>query len=490
MTPTSDTQPLSVAIIGSGFGGLGMAQALRRAGIDNFVMLEKAKALGGTWRENTYPGAGCDVPSHLYSFSFEPHFPWARRYARQSQILEYLNHCADKYDLRRHIRFGCEVTAADFDEEKGLWRIQLASGESLSARVLVSAVGQLSRPAIPSIPGSESFTGTRFHSANWDHDHELDGKTVAVVGTGASAVQFVPEIAKRVKRLHVFQRSPGWTLPKVDTAFSPTELSLLRSMPVIHDLDRARIFGITELLGYATQGHPWAERLVTLLAKRQLRRQVPDPALRKRLTPDYPLGCKRVLLSNEWLPTLASPHVEVVTERIDALTPTGIRTADGTERAVDTIIYGTGFTANEFLAPMRITGAGGRSLHERWTTGAEAYLGMSVSGFPNLYVLYGPNTNLASGSIIYMLECQQRYIARMVGKLLTQGWRHVGVREEAQAAFVREVAERTQQTTISGNCQSWYKTADGRNTNNWIGLQREYAERTANPRLDDYLITA
>ncbi|TAJ53242.1 MAG: NAD(P)/FAD-dependent oxidoreductase [Nevskiaceae bacterium] len=484
---TAETSSAStVAIIGTGFGGLGMAWHLKQAGIDSLVIFEKADDVGGTWRENRYPGSGCDVPSHLYSFSFESHYPWAWRYARQPEILDYLRHCSRKFDLQRHIRFRTEVEGADFDAARGVWRIRLAGGGVHEARFLVSAVGQLHRPAYPRIPGGDQFAGKAFHSAHWDHDYDLKGKTVAVIGTGASAVQFVPEIAKEVQQLYLYQRTPGWTIPKVERPISPFMRGLLNRLPVIEKLDRLRIYGITELLAYAYMGHRWLERLVTGLAKFQLWRQVRDPALRRRLTPDFPVGCKRILLSNDWYPALTRPNVEVVSEAVQALEPKGVRSADGKLREVDAVIYGTGFAATEFLAPMQIRGLDGRELREQWRGGAEAYLGISVSGFPNLFLLYGPNTNVGSGSIVYMLECQQRYVSQLIAAQRASGWRYADLRADAQAEYVAEVQRRSAESTFEGSCQSWYKTAEGRNTNNWIGLMREYRRRTAKPDLARY----
>ncbi|HSW12533.1 MAG TPA: NAD(P)/FAD-dependent oxidoreductase [Solimonas sp.] len=480
--------PLQVAVIGAGFGGLGLGYYLKQAGIEDFVILEKADEVGGTWRENTYPGSGCDIPSHLYSYSFEPHYPWAYRYGKQSEILDYQRHVARKHDIQRHIRFGCEVSSAAFDEASGLWTVTLGNGEQIQARQVVSAVGQLHRPAYPKVKGLERFKGKAFHSARWDHSFDLKGKTVAVIGTGASAVQFVPEVAKLVEKLHVFQRSPGWFVPKFEKAFGPFTQWLLKTFPVIHDLDRWRIFFVAETLAYAYNGHKWVEKLVTALAKTHLWIQVRDPVLRKKLTPDFPVGCKRILLSNDWLPTMARPNVEVVDTAIREVTEDSVITADGSVRKVDALIYGTGFTATDFLAPMAVRGLGGQDLHASWSQGAEAYLGMSVSGFPNFFMLYGPNTNVGSGSIIHMLECQQRYIVQMAQALRSQGWRYAELRASAQAAYRDEIQTRSAATTYSGNCQSWYKTAEGRNTNNWVGSMLEFARRTRQPDFTAYRI--
>ncbi|NKI18707.1 NAD(P)/FAD-dependent oxidoreductase [Spongiibacter sp. KMU-166] len=479
-------KPFKVAIIGTGFGGLGMGYYLKKAGIDSFVILEKESDVGGVWRENTYPGAGCDVPSHLYSWSFEPHYPWQYRYAKHYEIKEYMRHTVRKYGLASHIRFGTEVTAADFDEARALWVITTAGGEKIEADVLISAVGQLHRPSIPNIPGRDTFKGVSFHSANWNHDFDMTDKNVAVIGTGASAVQFVPEIAKRVKKLDVFQRSPGWVGPKFEKAFSSLERWLLDRIPFLHDMDRLRIFLVSESLGYAYRGHRWAEKLLTWMSKAQLRIQVKDPVLRKRLTPDYPIGCKRLLLTTDWLRALVRPNVNVISEGVQEITEDGVRSADGRLHKVDAIVYGTGFLATEFLAPMRVSGLGGELLHERWAKGANAYLGMAVSGFPNFFTLYGPNSNLGSGSIIYMLERQQRYITQLLVDRREKSWDYLDVKSDCHEDFVEEIRERSEQSTFEGDCQSWYKTAEGVNTNNWVGSMFEYHRRTAKPEFAHY----
>jgi cation diffusion facilitator CzcD-associated flavoprotein CzcO len=467
-----------VAIIGSGFGGIGMAYHLKQAGIDAFTIFEKSDEIGGVWRDNTYPGAGCDVPSQLYSFSFESHHPWAWRYGKQAEILDYLRHCVRKFGIASHIQFRREVVQADFNTQRGIWRLKFADGGVHEAEMLISAVGQLHRPALPKIEGQQRFAGTQFHSARWDHGFDPRGKTVAVIGSGASAVQFVPEIARQVRQLYLFQRSPGWVAPKFERPISPFMRRLFDRLPWVYDLDRLRIFLITEALAYAYNGHAWAERLMRLLAQVQLRIQVRDPALRRKLTPDFPIGCKRILLTTQWLPALIRPNVEVVGEAIAEITETAVRNTDGCIREVDAIIYATGFAATEFLAPMRITGIDGRLLSEHWRNGADAYLGMAVAGFPNFFLLYGPNTNVGSGSIVFMLECQQRYIVKLLRERAALGWHCAEVTAAAQADYRREIEQRSSLTTFAGDCQSWYKTADGRNTNNWIGSMMEYRRRT------------
>jgi cation diffusion facilitator CzcD-associated flavoprotein CzcO len=482
----------SVAIIGSGFAGLAMAWHLKRAGIDSFVIFEKGHDLGGVWRENTYPGAACDIPSHLYSFSFEPHYPWSCRYGKQSEILAYMRHVAAKYDLLRHVRFGQEVAGAEYNEARGLWTLRLGNGSVHQAEVLVSGVGQLHRPAYPDIPGMERFAGCAFHSARWNHRYDFFGKRVAVIGTGASAVQFVPEIAKQAQQLYLFQRSPGWCIPKFDRRFSTLERWLLERVPTVYDLDRWRIFWIVEFLASSmvTRGPlRWlADTVLRTLAKVLLRLQVRDPALRRKLTPDFPIGCKRTLLSNDWLPALARPNTEVVTGVISEVAAGGVRTADGRLYEVDAIVYGTGFAAGQFLAPMELKGRQGQSLRERWRSGADAYLGTGVAGFPNFFMLYGPNTNLGAGSIIYMLEVQARYITQCVQLLRQRALRSIEVRAETQQAFNQELQGRNKRTTYESGCHSWYIGPDGRNTNNWVGYMSEYRRRLQQVRLEDYLL--
>ncbi len=479
----------TIAIIGAGFAGLGMGYYLKKAGINSFTIFEKAADLGGVWRENTYPGAACDVPSHLYSFSFEPHYPWSRAYGPQRDILNYQHLVAKKYRLKQHIRFQREVLGAEFDEARGVWKIWFTDGQMLEAQVLISAVGQLHRPAFPPIPGIERFKGPAFHSAQWDHTAEFVGKAVASIGTGPSAIQYVPEVAQQTDQLYVFQRSPAWCLPKLDREYTRVEKWLLAHWPWTHTLDRLRIFWYAEFLASAIQRNSMIQRvskwIIEKVATLLLHWQVKDPELRRKLTPDFPVGCKRLLFSNDWFRTLAQPNVELVTEPITEVTETGIVTADGRVRQVDAIIYGTGFTATEFLAPMNFKGLDGALLRERWKDGAQAYLGMAVSGFPNFFVLYGPNTNLGIGTIIFMLERQQRYITKCVELLRDRGLRYIDVRSEVEGAFKKELDERSSQLVYVGGCNSWYLT-NGRNTNNWVGYMTEYGRRLREPSLEAY----
>ena len=383
--------PHRVVVIGAGFGGIGMAIALKRAGIDDFLVLDRADDLGGIWRDNSYPGLTCDIPSQLYSFSFRP-WHWSRRFPARQEVLAYLHGLVAEHDLGPHFRFGRGVVAAEFDADSATWRLTLEDGASLQAKAVVCAVGQLGRPSLPDIAGRDEFAGPWWHSGRWNHEAELAGRRVAVVGTGASAIQFVPEIAKVAGHVDVYQRSAPYVLPKADRPYRDAELAAFDRLPLVRKADRLRIFLYGELL---TSGFVLSPKLLTgpmLLWRRQLRRQIADPRLRAKCVPDYVMGCKRVVFSNDWYPALVRPDVELVTDRIERIVPEGVVTADGTTRAADVIIYGTGFDAVSFLSPIRVTGLDGAELREAWRDGAQAYLGITVSGFPNFFMLYGPNT--------------------------------------------------------------------------------------------------
>lgn len=479
-----------VAIIGAGFGGLGMAINLKKAGRDSLVLLEKAEDVGGCWRENSYPGAACDVPSHLYSYSFERKPDWSRRFAPQAEIFDYLRHCARKYDLYRHIRFGTEVAGARFDDAAGLWRIDTTRGDTLSARYLITATGQLNRPSIPRLPGIDSFQGPAFHSAQWRHDLDLTGKRVAVIGTGASAIQFVPAIAPHVARLTLFQRSAPYVIPKADRPYTRLEKALIARSPLLQKLSRGGIYSLyeTRVLGFTA-----LQQVMTLYARKAqalMHKHIKDPALRRTLTPDYPIGCKRVLISNDYYPALARDNVQVVDTRIDNITPTGVRTRDGVEHPADVLIYGTGFQATEFLSPMQITGRNGLSLNQAWRDGAEAYLGITVHGFPNLFMLYGPNTNLGHSSIVYMLESQIHYVMDSLKTMDERNARSLEVHEISQDVFNLALQEQIRSTVWDKGCTSWYKTDSGKNTNNWPGFTFRYRQLTRRINPDDYHFTA
>ncbi len=475
-----------VIIIGAGFGGLGLAIQLQKAGVHDFVILEKADEVGGVWRENCYPGAACDVPSHLYSFSFAPATDWSRRFAPQPEIFAYLRRITDEHGLRAHLRLGTEVAAADFDDAAGEWRVTTATGEELRARVLVAACGQLSRPQLPRIAGRERFAGVQFHSARWRHDVDLAGRRVAVIGTGASAIQFVPEIAPRVGRLELFQRSAAYVIPKPDRAYPAWQRALYRDLPALALASRARTYVANESRGLALFLFPSLLKLYERLFRRHLERAIADPELRRKLTPDYPLGCKRILISNDYYPALARPNVDVVTDPIREIDERGVVTADGRRWPVDVIVYGTGFAASEFLAPMRVRGRDGRDLNEAWAAGAEAYLGMSVSGFPNLFVLYGPNTNLGHNSILFMLEGQFAYVLQGLAALERRNLRWLDVRADVQRRFNDALQDQLERSVWASGCTSWYQTADGRQTNNWPGFTFTYRRLVRTLDLDDY----
>ena len=471
-----------IAIIGSGFGGIGLAIRLKKAGIDDFTIYERNHEIGGVWRDNTYPGAACDVPSRMYSYSFEADYPWSDRYGGQPEILAYLRHCVEKYGIGPHIRFGREIREAMFDETVSLWHLETAEGAVIDARICVSAVGLFNQIRMPDIPGMELFEGPQFHSARWDHECDLDGRTVAVIGTGASAIQFVPAIAPRAGRLLVYQRSPQYVMPR-DGRPVEQRGGVLKTLT--HRLDRFNIYREAEIRTRRRASPKMtAEGQAAFLSR--LEREVPDPDLRRKLTPSYPLGCKRVLQSNDWYPALQRPNVELIDEAVTEISADGVHTGDGTIRQADVIVYGTGFTPTRFLTPMQVTGLCGADLNAAWRDGAEAYLGMTVSGFPNFFMMYGPNTNIA-GSIVFMLESQARYIVSAVRCLRRGGARRMTVREDVQRRFNERVQERLGRTVlVADTCHSYFQDPSGKVTTQWPGFMLEYRHRTRRLRRADY----
>lgn len=480
------SNPYRIVIIGSGFGGIAMAIALKRAGFGEFSIIERSGDIGGVWRDNGYPGAACDVPSRLYCYSFEQDYDWSAAFAPQAEIYEYLRRCADKYGVRPHVRFNTEIAGAVFDERAGNWSLTTTAGETIEADVVISAMGLFNRPKLPDIPGREAFAGVQFHSSRWNHDYALDGKSVAVIGTGASAIQFVPEIAKIVGRLAVFQRTPHYIMPKEQRGTAPAERSRFQRSALGRALERFRIFYNMEKGTRRRSSLAMTEAAERVFLK-GLERQVPDPALRAKLTPDYHLGCKRVLRSDDWYPALQRPNVELVTTPIERIDATGITTADGNHRDFDAIIHGTGFTPTDFLSPVKLTGLNGLTLDDAWRDGAEAYLGVTVSGFPNFFIMYGPNTNL-SGSIVFMLESESRYIVRCLRAMRRRGARYMAVDGAAQRRHNAEIQSRIAQTVImDDNCHSYFRTETGKVTTQWPGYLTEYRLRTSRVHAGDYV---
>jgi cation diffusion facilitator CzcD-associated flavoprotein CzcO len=480
-----------LAIIGAGHSGICMGMVLKRAGIDDFVILEKAATLGGTWRDNTYPGASCDAPSFLYSFSFAQKTDWSRRFAWQPELLGYAAECAVNAGLLPHCRFDAEVTAARFDEARNLWRVELAGGDTIEAEFLVTGVGQLHRPSIPDLPGRGDFAGPQFHSARWDHSVELTGKRVAVIGNAASAVQFVPQIAPFAERLTVFQRSANWLLPRKDRLYSPRLHRLMGRWPWLaklrHDWQWF-FFGevmLTPLMKRVRIAQ-WAARRRSLM---HLRRQVRDPGLRAKLVPDYPIGARRVLFNDDYYPALGRRNVRLVTDPIERIEATGVRTRDGELHQADLIVYATGFKATEFLATVQVTGLAGRALSDEWSRGAHAYLGVTVSGFPNFFMLYGPNTNLGHNSILVMIEAQAGYIVQAVERMRAEGARRLDVRREVMDEYNRRLAHDLGKSVWADAKSSWYKLADGTITNNWPHGTIRYRRLLRTVNFDDYEVT-
>ncbi|MEV6739391.1 NAD(P)/FAD-dependent oxidoreductase [Streptomyces sp. NPDC051104] len=483
----AEHEHVRVAVIGTGFGGLGAAVRLRREGITDFVVLERSDAVGGAWRDNTYPGCACDVPSHLYSFSFAPYPDWPRTFSGQEHIRAYLEHVADVFGLRPHIRFRSEVKLMTWDAAKLRWDIETSSG-SLTADVVVSATGPLSDPKIPDIPGLDSFPGAVFHSARWDHDQDLRGKRVAMVGTGASAIQIVPAIQPDVAKLVLFQRTPPWVLPRVDRAISGPERALHRALPATARLRRGLLWGIRELQIQAFTKHPNELGLVERLAKANMARAVKDPALRARLTPDYRIGCKRILLSSDYYPALAQPNVDVVASGLAEVRGSTVVAADGTEAEVDAIVFGTGFHVTDMPIAERVVGVDGRTLAETWKGGMQALRGASAAGFPNWMTIIGPNTGLGNSSMILVIESQLNYMADFLRQLRVLGGRvALDARPDAVAAWNHKVQERMKRTVWNtGGCTSWYLDASGRNTTIWPGTTTEFRSATRRVNLAEY----
>jgi cation diffusion facilitator CzcD-associated flavoprotein CzcO len=466
-----------IVIIGAGFSGLGTAIRLRQQGIEDFVVLERHDDVGGTWWANTYPGCACDVPSHLYSFSFAPNPEWSQTYSPQPEIRAYLQRCAERYDLYGSIRFGTTVTEAAWDDGAGRWTVQ-TSGGPVSARVLIAGIGPLTEPRIPDLPGLDTFEGAVFHSARWDHDHDVSGERVAAIGTGASAIQFVPAIQPKVAQLHVFQRTAPWVVPHTNRRVSDPERRLYRRLPALQKAVRAGVYAGREVLVLGFVKNPRLMGVPERLARRHMRAQIADPDLLARVTPDYTIGCKRILPSNRWYPALGKPNVELVTSPISAVRPHSIVAADGTERDVDTIIFGTGFHVADMPVGEWVRGRDGTRLVDAWKGSPRAHLGCTVAGFPNLFLLLGPNTGLGHNSMIYMLESQINHVIDALRVMRERGAAVAEVKPEVQQAYNRELDAKMAGTVWSTGCSSWYLDDTGRNPTLWPDWTWRFRLRT------------
>jgi len=479
----------AIVIIGAGFAGICMAIRLKRAGYHNFVILEKNDDLGGTWRDNKYPGCACDVPSHMYSFSFELNPDWSRMFAPQDEIWEYMRRCTRTYGIDRHIQYGRAVERMEWDDAIGRWRIATAAGEVYTARAIVSGIGALHVPSIPEIPGADRFAGAAFHSAQWDGSCDLAGQRVAVVGTGASAIQFVPEIARRAAVVQVFQRTPPWIHPRPDFEIPPALRATFAAAPPVMRAFRDGIYWLLEARAAGFAVHPSLMGPLQWMARRHIARQIGDPALRAKVTPDYTIGCKRILLSSDYYPALTRPNVDLVTDPIARISPTGLVCTDGRAHDVDVIIYGTGFRTVEAVAELNVAGHDGVKLQDVWRGGIEAYHGITVAGFPNFFLLLGPNTGLGHNSAVFMIESQVQHVMSCLRLLAGHGGETIEVRASALRRFNDQIQRRLSRAVWSeGGCTSWYLDADGVNRALWPGFSFEYWARTRRARRADYVI--
>ncbi|MQY06672.1 flavin-containing monooxygenase [Actinomadura macrotermitis] len=480
----------AIVIIGSGFAGLGMAIQLKKSGFDDFVILEKSDALGGTWHDNTYPGCACDVPSHMYSFSFELNPGWSRMFAPQPEIRAYMERVADKYAIRDHLRFGAAVDSLEYDDDAKRWNVALADGEVLTPKAVVSGQGALHVPSYPDLPGIERFQGTTFHSAEWNHDYDLAGKRVAVIGTGASAIQFVPRIAKQVDELVLFQRTPPWIQPKPDRPIPAPVRKVFEKVPGAARAFRGGIYWALEARAVGFTIDPRLSLPQEKLARWHIDRQIADPELRAKVTPDYTIGCKRVLLSNDYYPALTRPNVQVETSGVAEVRENSIVTEDGTEYEVDCIIYGTGFKVTDAIGQYRIVGRDGLKIQEAWADGVEAYRGTTVPGFPNLFFLLGPNTGLGHNSVVFMIEVQIQHVLSCLRLLQARGGDAIEPKPEALRSFNDRMHRRLNRAVWNeGGCQSWYLDENGVNRTLWPGHTFEFWAGSRKAKESDYVIT-
>jgi cation diffusion facilitator CzcD-associated flavoprotein CzcO len=463
-----------------------MGVALRNAGRHDFIVLEKAADVGGTWRENHYPGAACDVPSNMYSYSFEPNPDWSRTYSPQAEILDYIRHCASKYGVMPHLRYNSELVEARWDNDTQLWHLATGAGDRYTCRILVSAIGGLSRPALPKVPGLGTFKGPMFHSADWNHDIDLAGKRVAVIGTGASAIQFVPQIAPKVGKLVLLQRTPPWIIPKADVAIDERVQGLFRKLPLAQRLARNGIYWISETFGLGFV-HPKLMVGIEAMAKSHLKSQVPDPVLREKLTPKYAVGCKRVLFSNNYYPALTRSNVEVVAAGVKEVKAHSIVDSQGKEHEVDVVICGTGFDVQDPLGPLHVYDEDGQELRARGSM--SGYLGIAVPRLPNLFFLLGPNSGLGHNSIIFMIEAQIGYIMKCLAEMDRRQAGMIEVSETAAREFNEDIQRQLKKMVWSaGGCSSWYLNERGENNTLWPGFTWKYWLKTRTPEFSHFVM--
>lgn len=469
-----------MAIIGGGVGGVGAAAKLKAAGIETFTLFEQSDGPGGTWRDNHYPGAGCDIPSHLYSFRFNPNPDWSRVFGGQPEILSYVERTVDDFGLRPHCRFGTGISSCRWVESSASWTLRTTAGEELEFDVVISALGQLNVPFYPDLPGMSEFSGPMFHTARWEHEHDLRGKRVAMIGTGSTAGQVVPAIAPDVAQLYVFQREPNWVLPKPDREFSERERRRFARLPVLASLTRLRVFTLGETMAWGAKPSSRVSKRVTDICLEHLEKQVEDPEVRAALTPSFPFFCKRPMLSSDYLPTFNRDNVELVPRAVTGFSRSGVIAADGIEREVDVVILGTGFQPWRFLSTLSVTGREGVDLHEYWDSkgGAEAFLGIAVPGFPNFYMLYGPNTNSATTSLIYVTEQQAAYALRMIRRMIREGLESIDVKRRPTDRYNAWVQRKIRDTAWVGGCHNYYSAKSGKVVTNWPATSVRYALMT------------
>jgi len=480
-------QQLEVAIIGAGFGGLGMAIKLKQARIKDFKIFEKSQNLGGTWYDNNYPGAACDEPAHLYCYSFEPKPEWSQKYAPQAEILAYLNHCANKYGIREKIEFDTEITQLTYDSGNRVWQIKTRSNRPIFARTVITACGQLNQPNVPNIKQHEAFNGHQFHSARWRHDVDLTDQNVAVIGNAASAIQFIPVIAQKVKKLTIYQRSPNWILPKKDYRYSQLIQKIFSVFKPAHYAYRYFLYWVYESRLSALKQNSLLGKILKWRTHRQMQAAINQYGLDPDLIPDYAIGCKRILTSSDYFKALARNNVELETQPINYMTASGIKSDSEKNREHDIVIYATGFKATDFLMPIQIQGTDDRNLHKQWQrSGAEAYLGMTMPGMPNFFMLYGPNTNLGHNSIIFMLECQFKYVLGCLKRLRTTAYSPLSIKHHTLKTFSEHVQQALSQSVWNSGCGSWYKTGQGKIVNNWPHQTLTYWWRTRKPKFDEF----